>query len=164
MKRVQILVLVFILTFIKSQSLNGFIKDSINTKNKVFNLKLKNIETEKEYFSHTGIDGKYEFQNISNGKYILSVIYNNHYLNNEFSIDINGNTTHNFHLTKYCKFSENTDGICPICKSNQNVLPIFYGLTTTKFIKKNKNKYHFRGCEISSCDPKWYCKKDNLEF
>ncbi|MEJ8606727.1 hypothetical protein JSO61_009675 [Riemerella anatipestifer] len=164
MKKIQNLILFFIFTLIKSQSLNGFIKDSINIENRVFNLKLKNIETEKEYFSHTEIDGKYEFQNIKNGNYILSIIYNNNYSNNQFKVNVNGITTQNFYLTKYCRFSENKDGICPICKSKQNVIPIFYGLTTRKFMKKNKSKYHFRGCEISSCDPKWYCKNDKLEF
>lgn len=164
MKAIQILFLLFISIHIESQSLNGIIKDSVNTKNKVFNLKLKSLETEKEYFSHTEIDGKYEFQNIRDGKYVLSVIYNNYYLNNQFTVNVNGDTTNNFFLTKYCRFSENKDGICPVCKSKQNVLPFFYGLTTGKFMKKNKNKYHFGGCEISGCDPKWYCKKDKFEF
>ncbi|KFC20465.1 hypothetical protein [Chryseobacterium sp. FH1] len=63
-----------------------------------------------------------------------------------------------------CKYRENKVSICPICKTDKKVLSIFYGLTTTKFMKENKNKYYFEGCEITGCDPNWYCKTDDYKF
>lgn len=63
-----------------------------------------------------------------------------------------------------CSYRENKSSVCPKCKSEKKVLPIFYGLTTGKFMKKNKNKFYFGGCELTGCDPKWYCKTDQLKF
>ena len=63
-----------------------------------------------------------------------------------------------------CSFRENQSSICPICKRDKNTLPIFYGLTTGKFYKKNRKKYYFGDCEITGCDPKYYCKTDNYKF
>ncbi len=163
MKHLQILLIFLFFNTVNSQSLSGIIRDSLNRSEKYFNLKLKNIETGNEYYSHANLDGKYVFENIQNGKYILNFT-DNFYLNNQFEVKINGKTNADFYVSKYCKYNENKNGICPICKSKQDVIPIFYGLTTWKFEKKNRKKYHFKGCEISGCDPKWYCKKDQLEF
>ena len=163
MKNLQILLFFLIFSNFNSQSLNGIVRDSLNRSQQYFNMKLKNIDNGNEYFSHANFDGKYEFKNIKNGKYILSFT-DNYYLNNQFNIEINGKTNIDFYVTKYCVYNENKNGICPNCKSKQDVIPVFYGLTTSKFEKKNRKKYHFKGCEISGCDPKWFCKKDRLEF
>ena len=37
-----------------------------------------------------------------------------------------------------CNYRENKSSVCPKCKSDKKVLPIFYGLTTGKFMKKTK--------------------------
>lgn len=66
--------------------------------------------------------------------------------------------------TVNCDYRKNENSICPICKKSKKVLPIFYGLTTGKFMKKNKKKYYFGGCELTGCDPKHYCKADNYKF
>ncbi len=63
-----------------------------------------------------------------------------------------------------CGYRENKSSICPKCKGDKKVLPIFYGLAPGKFMKKNKNKFYFGGCELMGCDPKWYCKTDQLKF
>ena len=162
----QTLYFLLFLAFIQfsAQSLSGVLKDSTNQRKVVFNLKLKNIENKKEYFSHTDENGTYEFLNLKNGVYILSVIYDNFYLENKFDVQISGSTKANFYLKKFCKFRKNKTNICPVCKTNAGVQPIFYGLTTTTFMKKNKKKYHFGGCELSGCDPNWYCQKDKTEF
>lgn len=39
-----------------------------------------------------------------------------------------------------CNYRENKSSVFPKCKSDKKVLPIFYGLTTGKFMKKNKKK------------------------
>ena len=63
-----------------------------------------------------------------------------------------------------CSFRKNESSLCPICKSDKKVTPIFYGLTTLKFIRKNRKKYYFGGCELTGCDPKYYCKTDQYKF
>lgn len=164
MKYIQILLVFLISGQFSSQSLKGIIKDSISDKQTLFRLKLTNNVNGKEYFSYTHQDGAYQFDDVSNGNYILSLVNDSYSENNQFNVHINGETTADFYVSKYCRFKENKSGVCPVCHSKENVLPVFYGLTTWKFMKKNKKKYHFAGCDVSACSPKWYCKKDQLEF
>ncbi|WP_312194978.1 hypothetical protein [Epilithonimonas vandammei] len=39
-----------------------------------------------------------------------------------------------------CNYRENKSSVFPKCKSDKKVLPIFYGLTTGKFMKKKQKK------------------------
>ena len=72
----------------------------------------------------------------------------------------------NFSLTcKYAKYENNK--ICPICKKEDKVIPIVYGLiaeVTRKGESGNKNEYKSGGCIITECDPNWFCKRDKIEF
>jgi len=165
-KKVPILIFLILFSFCNAQNLNGKIKDSLifrKSENPIFNLKLINEKTKKELKTSTNQNGEFEFQNLENGMYKLT-IQNDDYQQNEFNIDFNKNLSKTFFVEKFCKYRVNKSKVCSICKSDKNVVPIFYGLTTKKFMKKNKKKYHFAGCEISSCDPKWYCKTDKTEF
>src|SRR5690606_11754332 len=139
MRRFNILLFFLIVTQIHSQSLNGYIRDSINRYERFFNLKLKNADHRAEYFSQTNRDGQYECTNLTEGNYVLNIL-DRDYLNNQFNIKINGDTNANFYVLKYCKYNENKNGSCPVCESKQNAVPIFYGLTTLKFEKKNRKK------------------------
>lgn len=68
------------------------------------------------------------------------------------------------HLPKSCNSLPPTD-ICPICKSNKDVLKIIYGLPNKKLMKQaEKDIVHLGGCVVNPCYPKYYCKKDKLEF
>ena len=164
------LLLIFVLSLLSitfyAQSLSGKVRDTLIIRKYdrvLFEIKLKKINSEKEYFSTSDMDGNFRFSNIENGDYQFT-INNEFYDKNIFLIKINGDTSLNIFVKKYCQYDENKTSICPICKSSQKVLPIFYGLTTLDFIQKNKKKYHFAGCEISYCMPKWYCRTDRLEF
>jgi len=166
MKQIQILIYLILFSCCNAQNLSGKIKDSLifrKIENTIFNLKLINEKTKEELTTTTNQNGEFEFQNLENGKYRLA-IQNEEYQKNEFQIDFNKNLNKIFFAEKFCKYRINKSKTCPICKSDENVIPIFYGLTTTKFMKRNKKKYHFAGCETSSCDPKWYCKTDKTEF
>lgn len=150
-----------------SQCLSGKIIDTLNNKNHnqlLFEIKLKKSNSYKEYFSTSDLKGNFRFSNIENGDYQLSLINNELYEKEIISIKINGDTSSNIFVKKHCKYDENKSSVCPKCKSSNKVLPIFYGLTTLKFMKENKKKYHFSGCEISYCLPKWNCKRDKIEF
>lgn len=163
------LVLLFLITFstsLWSQSLGGTINDTLVKKIYLpqFILKLVNISSNNTYKTKTDSEGKFDFGEIEKGKYKLNIIENDDYIKNEFDIEINGDTKVELIANKFCKYRENKSSTCPICKTNKNVLSIFYGLVTTSFMKKNKKKYYFAGCEITSCDPKFYCKTDDIKF
>lgn len=164
------LLLIFVLSLFSinsyAQSLSGKVLDTLISRkyDRVqFKIKLKKINSEKEYFSTSDMDGNFRFSNIENGDYQFT-INNEFYDKNIFLIKINGDTSLNFFVKKFCQYHENKTSVCPKCKSSQKVVPIFYGLTTLDFMKKNKKKYHFAGCELSYCMPNWYCKRDRLEF
>ena len=149
-----------------AQSLSGKVLDTLISRkyDRVqFEIKLKKINSEKEYFSTSDMDGNFRFSNIENGDYQFT-INNEFYDKNIFLIKINGDTSLNIFVKNFCQYHENKTSVCPKCKSSQKVVPIFYGLTTLDFMKKNKKKYHFAGCELSYCMPNWYCKRDRLEF
>lgn len=66
-----------------------------------------------------------------------------------------------------CFYNKNVkQKICPLCKKKDKVIPILYGLTVPKTgVPTFKyGEYEPAGCEISDCDPTWYCKRDNLRF
>jgi hypothetical protein len=66
-------------------------------------------------------------------------------------------------IHRICKYDRSlADSICPICHKKNKVIPIIYGLMIHS-IKNNKN-FHIGGCDISPCQPHWYCKRDNFEF
>ncbi|GAB1345848.1 hypothetical protein MASR1M29_16230 [Cloacibacterium normanense] len=162
--------LIFVLSLFSitsyTQSLSGKVRDTLNIRkyDRVqFEIKLKKINSEKEYFSTSDMDGNFRFSNIENGDYQFT-INNEFYDKNIFLIKINGDTSLNIFVKKFCQYHENKTSVCPKCKSSEKVVPIFYGLTTLDFMKKNKKKYHFAGCELSYCMPNWYCKRDRLEF
>ena len=164
------LLLIFVLSLFSinsyAQSLSGKVRDTLISRkyDRVqFEIKLKKINSEKEYFSTSDMDGNFRFSNIENGDYQFT-INNEFYDKNIFLIKINGDTSLNFFVKKFCQYHENKTSVCPKCKSSEKVVPIFYGLTTLDFMKKNKKKYHFAGCELSYCMPNWYCKRDRLEF
>ncbi|WP_299180759.1 hypothetical protein [uncultured Chryseobacterium sp.] len=128
-----------------------------------FELKLTNEISKKVYFQRTNQNKEFEFKDLVDGIYKLQVL-NEDYKQNIFEIKFSQKLNQIFYVEKLCKYRENKSKVCPNCKSDKKVVPIFYGLTTGKFMKQNRNKYHFEGCEISNCDPSWYCKKDKLEF
>ncbi len=65
-----------------------------------------------------------------------------------------------------CEFykTEN-DSVCPICKTNDQVIPILYGpYASSPKRRKNLEKYLAERNWKSGCDPHWYCRRDNLKF
>lgn len=57
--------------------------------------------------------------------------------------------------------------VCPICKKEDKVIPIVYGMIaeiTKKGEEKKKEKYRSGGCVVSDCDPHWFCERDDTNF
>ena len=59
-----------------------------------------------------------------------------------------------------CVYSGSTKE-CPICKKEDEVIPISYGFSAPEsFEKLKKRESYSGGCMITCCDPSWYCKRD----
>ena len=55
----------------------------------------------------------------------------------------------------------------PKCTQNHfdNIIPIVYGFPDKKMMKKYKQeKIFLGGCNITGCDPNYYCKTHKIEF
>ena len=67
-----------------------------------------------------------------------------------------------------CKYDKSKNNkTCPICKRQDRVIPIVYGLLAYIQKKGEVNKepeIKEGGCIISNCDPNWYCKRDQIDF
>ncbi len=57
-------------------------------------------------------------------------------------------------------------GTCPVCLSNDSVVPILYGEPSDLgFQQYLQGKLWIGGCVHDEyCEPKWYCKRDEKEF
>jgi hypothetical protein len=54
---------------------------------------------------------------------------------------------------------------CPICKQTDMVIPIVYGYPSNELFKKvDKGLVKLGGCCIEPEKPKYYCKRDGMEF
>ena len=72
--------------------------------------------------------------------------------------------TFRFILPCSCKSIIDSD-ICPKCKSNKDVTEIIYGYPDDELMKEyEEGKVRLGGCMIGECKPKYYCKKDKLDF
>lgn len=162
-----IFLILFVLTplVFNAQNLKGKIIDTLIFRfdTQEFDLKLINQSSKKVHFLKAKQNKEFEVKNLEKGNYTLQIL-NEDYKLNVFKIDLNKNLNRIFYADKYCKYRINKSKICPRCKSDKEVIPIFYGLMPGNFMKVNKEKYYFAGCEITPCDPKWFCKKDKTQF
>ena len=67
-----------------------------------------------------------------------------------------------------CKYDQSKENkTCPVCKKEDQVIPISYGLIaeiTKKGEEKKEKEYKSGGCVTTGCDPNWYCKRDEINF
>ena len=53
---------------------------------------------------------------------------------------------------------------CPKGHTN-NLIPIVYGMPGEKLRRaEEKGRVKLGGCEVTDCDPKWYCAEHDVEF
>jgi len=63
------------------------------------------------------------------------------------------------------KENEKTNKKCPLCRKRNQVIPITSGLIYKKTLKKvKKEKIRLGGNVANENTPKWYCKRDQLNF
>jgi hypothetical protein len=67
-----------------------------------------------------------------------------------------------------CKYDVSKENkTCPVCKKEDQVLPVSYGLIfeiTKQGEEKKDKKYKSGGCVTTGCDPNWFCKRDEIKF
>lgn len=84
-------------------------------------------------------------------------------------IHLKGDTVLKLDIYKPCKYdSSKKNKTCPICHKKDKVIPIVYGLLiSTKNknpLKGNGKTFKAGGCNVTYCDPHWYCKRDKTDF
>lgn len=54
---------------------------------------------------------------------------------------------------------------CPVDSKTDGIIPIVYGLPGKKLLRKaDRGKVWLAGCELTGCDPTWYCKRHQKAF
>jgi hypothetical protein len=108
-------------------------------------------------------DGNFVFSNIPIGTYNIKVnviVYRDTIFRN---IKITGDTDLVLDIHKFCQYdAARKDRTCPTCHKKDKVIPIEYGLRISN--KGEGKTFKSGGCNITLCDPNWYCKRDKLEF
>ena len=54
-----------------------------------------------------------------------------------------------------------TNKVCPLCKSDDKLIPIRYGVLIPTDFKEEVYQVQWDG---KPCDPRWFCKRDELKF
>lgn len=64
-----------------------------------------------------------------------------------------------------CHFRNQKGNTCPYCHKSNEAIPIIYGFPSKRMmLLAEKNKLKLAGCQITGCDPQWYCRRDKREF
>jgi len=115
-------------------------------------------------------DGNFFFSKIDTSKVYSITVSSVGYRDTTFkNISVKGDTTITLVYAHYCQYDASIKNkTCPVCKRKDAVIPIVYGYPVTTHgedpMKNNGKKYILAGCEISGCDPHWYCKRDKTSF
>ncbi|MFV8282862.1 carboxypeptidase-like regulatory domain-containing protein, partial [Christiangramia marina] len=111
-------------------------------------------------------NGNFRIENIPIGKYSMKISYIGNLDEEIKAVEIfkDSTTTLNITYPPFCKYY-NSNKECPVCRKEDKVIPIVYGMPTNKMGRKaEKGKLIIAGCEITGCDPNWDCKRDKIEF
>jgi hypothetical protein len=113
------------------------------------------------------INGKFKLANLSPGEYELVfeiVGYGKDTLTN---VVVNNDSVKKIILglpPGPCYKNTNSKE-CPVDGKSKSVIPILYGFPDKKMIRKrDKGKIKLGGCEVTGCEPNWFCKIHQLEF
>lgn len=126
----------------------------------------KDKERHVEFSNETG---GFTFSNLPSNKYTITFSSIGYQDTSFMDIFINGDTTINLGYIRNCPYDETINNkICPKCHKKNSVIPIIYGLPVSLNgedpTKGNGKKFILAGCEISDCDPNWFCRRDKLSF
>jgi hypothetical protein len=118
---------------------------------------------------YTDESGNFKIENVEKGIYTIGV--STPFIDTLYKdIAIDGNKILTLNIHKFCYYEQYiNNNVCPICFKKDRVIPIIYG--TIIIIKKRKYKcytegkrYLSGGCNITTCMPHWYCKRNRIKF
>ena len=169
------LLLIFLMSFSYGQSQTGKITGQLNlldSENKDFVLhNTYIILTSKNIRDSVKLDDDFSFRfnNLPADTFYISFSQRSYPYDTRYLVYISDaeNEKVNIDYSSTCPYDKTKDGICPVCKKKDEVIPIRYGLLTTKIEKdkkQGKRKYYPGGCIIFDCQASWYCERDKKEF
>lgn len=168
-------ILFFLTSFLLGHSQSGNIAGKLNlldmeNKDEV----LKNvciILTSKSFKDSVKLndDFSFHFTNLPADTFYISFSRRSYPYDSRYMIYLNDkeNEKVNIDYSSTCPFDKTKDGVCPICKRTDEVIPIHYGLIISKIQKGKKpakRKYYPGGCVILDCQASWYCERDKKKF
>jgi hypothetical protein len=164
----KIFILTIVWTSLLSQtgSIKGYIHNGRENKGIPFcsiGIKQLNISTTSDKY------GNFKFEKIPFGTYDIQAFYVG-YGDTSVTISIQNRNPFELRLElpKACKYDKNRKNkTCPTCNKSDQTIPIVYGLmvTTDNSQKKKKgNEFYTGGCNVTTCDPNWFCKRDSIKF
>lgn len=113
------------------------------------------------------VNGNYKLAGLNEGKYDLVVEflgYGKDTIKNVV-VEDNANLRIDLGLPAGTCYPHTDSNKCPIDGLSKNVVPIVYGLPSKKTIKKMENgKVKLGSCEVTGCEPNWYCVKHQMRF
>lgn len=172
----KIILSIFLLTiYLTAYGQTGMIKGQVYDRREQKGLAFANVllidKIDPKMGTTTDDNGNYKIGKIPIGIYNLKVSYIGYGDTTLIEIKIMADTilTINLELPPPCKYDgHRKNKTCPKCNKSDKVIPIVYGLlisTNEEDPLKDEGKtFKSGGCNISYCDPHWFCKRDKIEF
>ncbi len=111
----------------------------------------------------------FKFESLPSDTFTISFSQPSYPYSGRYIVNLNDGEIENLNVpySSTCPYEKTKDGICPVCKKKDEVIPIRYGLLAVK-IEKNKKpskrKYKPGGCIVMDCQPSWFCERDQKDF
>lgn len=161
--RKPILLLLLLLTglsvFSQYHNLSGKVMDSRKSATlpgAILTLNYKNMQQVSDE------NGNFLFDSLPAGTYQLKIMYAG-MPTKAVTVTITEKIHNNLlvEMNPPCAYDKNRKNkTCPVCGRQDRVQRIVWGLP----LKMDTVNYYYGGCEVSYCDPTWYCKRDQHLF
>lgn len=155
---------VFLLSCIGSaaqfHNLSGKVINSVSSTNINGTILVLNYKKKQQI---SDANGNFLFDSLPPGPYTITA-YHAGYPVQQLSVLISDKIHNNvvIEMNPPCEYDKNrNDNTCPVCHKKENVVPVRYGLPVGKM---DTTRYYYAGCEVTFCDPSWYCKRDKKLF
>ena len=154
-------------TFGKIEGRVEFVDENVDRQGVVVLLYVGDSSVNKTYVNDSGY---FQFESVPHGVYSLSVTQIGYRIVSVHDIHVKDGSpvrvSVQFPYPSPCPYHYTAD-FKPECARGHtdNVIPIVYGLPGKRMMKKAKRgKVHLSGCNVTACDPKFYCVTHQLEF